>query len=381
MSFQVNISINDAAFQKKNVTASTTIAELSPNAMVIWKDNAIAYDVTDSQDGPSTTMQQLNVSPISMLYIYTTDFPCPSGDPRSIIPAQIRLISQFANAASNLFNQAPKPTAPSAQNDSNFEIFSRRTLDSPATMKALTEQTFFNLKNDPRKTIGSMPELVDRFLLNKEMTFKEFEKLFRDYLEEEVYKEEIIKNNPNSAEAKMLLEAKKNKELIDEQYVHAMTHHPEDMIPVTMLYINLTINGVPVKAFIDSGAQKSIMSMACAERCGLNGLIDRRFQAMARGVGGTEKIEGKIHLCDVKVENAHFLCPFEVMARREMDLLVGLNVLRKHACCINLKTQRLEFGNGTSTPFLQSNEIDTHLKAIMALPEEEMDQTQPGASN
>lgn len=82
-----------------------------------------------------------------------------------------------------------------------------------------------------------------------------------------------------------------------------MTHHPEDMIAVTMLYINLTINGVPVKAFIDSGAQKSIMSMACAERCGLNGLIDRRFQSMARGVGGTEKIEGKIHLCESKVSN------------------------------------------------------------------------------
>lgn len=93
---------------------------------------------------------------------------------------------------------------------------------------------------------------------------------------------------------------------------------------------------------------------------------------------------------DVKVEDAHFSCPFEVMARREMDLLIGLNVLRKHGCCINLKTSRyvsltkisrnlnfffflrLEFGNGTTTPFLQSNEIDSHLKEIMALPEEEM---------
>lgn len=44
--------------------------------------------------------------------------------------------------------------------------------------------------------------------------------MFRSYVEEEVHKEEIIKNNPNSAEAKMFLEAKRNKELIDEQYLH-----------------------------------------------------------------------------------------------------------------------------------------------------------------
>ncbi|VDO11790.1 unnamed protein product [Haemonchus placei] len=103
------------------------------------------------------------------------------------------------------------------------------------------------------------------------------------------------------------------------------------------------------------------MSEACAQRCQLSHLIDKRFTGTARGVGGTQKFVGKIHCCQVKVMDHYFPCNFDVMADREMDLLLGLNILKRHQCNINLKTNMLEMGDGTMTPFLSDSEINSHL--------------------
>lgn len=50
----------------------------------------------------------------------------------------------------------------------------------------------------------------------------------------------------------------------------------------------MTVNGTPLKAFIDSGAQMTIMSRSCAERCGLLRLMDTRWQGTAVGVGSAK---------------------------------------------------------------------------------------------
>jgi len=45
-----------------------------------------------------------------------------------------------------------------------------------------------------------------------------------------------------------------------------------------------------VKAFVDSGAQITIMSHRCAEACGITYLIDTRMTSQLRGVGTSQSL-------------------------------------------------------------------------------------------
>lgn len=62
--------------------------------------------------------------------------------------------------------------------------------------------------------------------------------------------------DPTSAEGQRLIAEQIQRENINFSHQFAMEHMPEAYIPVTMLYIKMKINGVEVKAFVDSGLLK-----------------------------------------------------------------------------------------------------------------------------
>jgi len=101
-----------------------------------------------------------------------------------------------------------------------------------------------------------------------------------------------------------------------------MEENPEMFGQVIMLYINCQINGHNVKAFVDSGAQMTIMSSECARNCGLTDLIDVRFSGIAQGVG-TQKILGRIHTAYVQIGNDCLSSTFSVIENQPMGVIIG----------------------------------------------------------
>ncbi|CAM9722303.1 unnamed protein product, partial [Phaeothamnion confervicola] len=109
-----------------------------------------------------------------------------------------------------------------------------------------------------------------------------------------------------------------------------------------MLFVDCEVNGRVMRAFIDTGAEVTVISAACAERCGLSEHIDRRFAGRAIGVGSAT-ILGRIHDVSLRLGTACLPCSLAVIDHSEMDLLVGLDVLRRYRCDISLSNNSMRF--------------------------------------
>ncbi|CAL5335486.1 unnamed protein product [Camellia sinensis] len=176
----------------------------------------------------------------------------------------------------------------------------------------------------------------------------------------------LLYADPFDVEAQKKIEAAIRQKGIDENWAAALEHNPEGFARVVMLYVDMEVNGVPLKAFVDSGAQSTIISKSCAERCSLSPimsslrllrLLDQRYKGIAHGVGQTE-ILGRIHVAPIKIGSAFYPCSFLVLDSPNMDFLFGLDMLRKHQCMIDLKENVLRVGGGeVSVPFLQEKDI------------------------
>jgi DNA damage-inducible protein 1 len=137
-----------------------------------------------------------------------------------------------------------------------------------------------------------------------------------------------------------------------------------------MLYVNILINDHPLIAFVDSGAQSTIMSARCAERCGLMRLLDIRFSGQARGVG-TARILGRIHIAQMKFGKSYFPISITIIENNDVDFLFGLDMLKRYRCCIDLSRNALRILVGESSyeelNFLSDNEIAVAKESIVAI--------------
>ena len=139
---------------------------------------------------------------------------------------------------------------------------------------------------------GDVDELAKLMYNKNEEKMKQLKEKERHFLE--------LSKDPMNPEYQRLLEERINQENIDKNLDFANEYLPEAFGHITMLYIKASINKVPINAFVDTGAQSTIMSQSLAERCGLMRLVDKRQAGQAVGVGSC-KILGKVHAAEIEI--------------------------------------------------------------------------------
>ncbi|XP_058782172.1 protein DNA-DAMAGE INDUCIBLE 1-like [Vicia villosa] len=233
--------------------------------------------------------------------------------------------------------------------------------DGSAINPGAFQQHFRRDSNLMGQLFQNDPELAQVILgndLNKIQEILRLRHRQRDQLRRQKEEEmALLYADPFDVEAQKKIEAAIRQKGIDENWEAALEHNPEGFARVVMLYVDMEVNGVPMKAFVDSGAQSTIISKTCAERLGLLRLLDQRYKGVAHGVGQTE-ILGRIHVAPIKIGNIFYPCSFLVLDSPNMEFLFGLDMLRKHQCIIDLKDNVLRVGGGeVSVPFLQEKDI------------------------
>jgi DNA damage-inducible protein 1 len=195
------------------------------------------------------------------------------------------------------------------------EAVRRHFLNNPSELAVLRQQ------NPP---LAQALESGDLELFRRTM-----ERQLQAVREEERRRIRILTADPMDPENQELIARDIQQKNIEENMQAAIEFTPESFSNVVMLYVVIKVNGVAVKALVDSGAAGTIMSDSCAKKCGIMRLVDRRFAGMAIGVG-TQKIIGKVHLGTIQIGEDFLTSSFKVLEGQTEDMLLGLDMLRRH---------------------------------------------------
>ncbi|KAK4694046.1 DNA damage-inducible protein 1, partial [Lecanoromycetidae sp. Uapishka_2] len=306
----------------------------------------ISYDGHVLQDA-SKSLQQCQVAEDSMLGMHVRRQQAPSSSSGRIAPAQAS-------------------RAPQRPGYDEIETTRLRAVGDPIVLE--------NLRS-------SYPTLADNVSnpTRFHQAWGEIQRQMNEIQAEKQRKLAMLEADPFNIDAQREIEEMIRQEQVTENLQSAMEHNPEGECTyvlnslaenplvlmhysvfgrVHMLYIPVEVNNHKVKAFVDSGAQTTIMSPECAEKCGIYRLLDKRYAGIARGVG-TAKILGRVHSAMIKIGEDFLPCSFTVMEGKDVDLLLGLDMLKKHQACIDLQKGKLII-QGNEVEFLGEADIPKH---------------------
>lgn len=103
-----------------------------------------------------------------------------------------------------------------------------------------------------------------------------------------------------------------------------------------MLYIDGKINNTSVTIFVDTGAQNTVISENFAQRANLMQITDHRYSSKVYGVGTQDSV-GKIFRLQLEIKGKFFVLSATVLKNFGHDMLLGLDMMTRHHCLIDLK--------------------------------------------
>ncbi|KAL9123972.1 MAG: hypothetical protein Q9217_006651 [Psora testacea] len=312
------------------VAPDTTVASLKDRiefqSAIPPAKQIIRYNGSMLLDG-TKTMQQCQVTADSMLGVQVIG-PKPR--------AKEGATSSGSGATQSGQNQAPE-AAPSSPED-----YRQLYLRSPPDFARLRRQ---------------IPQLADA--INNPAQWREiwdeFQKRRAELQARKDRDTALLQADPFDVDAQKRIEEMIRLKQVDENLEQTREYHPEAFGRVIMLYIDVEVNSEKVKAFVDSGAQSTIMSPECAQRCGIMRLLDTRWSGIAKGVG-TARILGRVHSAPIKIGSSFLPSSFTVMEGKDVDLLLGLDMLKRYQACIDLDKSVLRI-QGDEVPFLGEADI------------------------
>lgn len=318
------------------------LAFVEMEASVAAKDIVLTLNGTPVRDSdPKATIGSLGLVDNSMLLLTTKR---PTGVNRGTGA------SAGAGLPSLDFSSIQIPVPGS----SNGNAFSAPQLD-PRIEKTRTQILASSASLDSLKQ--SNPDLAAA--INDPHKFKAaFTKLEADMRAKEVARKQemqrLYANPDNEDNQKRILEMI-HQDAVQESFQNAMEHHPEMFVRTDMLYISAKINSHEVKAFVDTGAQMTIMSEEFCSQVGLSHMIDKQFAGIARGVGsGT--ILGRVHSAPLQIGSSFFPCSVSIIEGNQLQFILGLDMLKRFKANVNLRSNELEIGE-EKTPFLEGDAL------------------------
>ena len=161
-------------------------------------------------------------------------------------------------------------------------------------------------------------------------------------------------------EEKYISDPVMNEDLVAIDYARAMEDTPEFFVQIDMIYISCSINDNYITAFIDTGAQVSIMNLETAVKCGLYERINTKHKGTVIGVGSQESV-GYVYHVEIILGQYVVPCNFMIL-RHGPNIIIGLNFMKTHKISLDMGSNLLKIGN-QEIPFLdQKDVVDGHLK-------------------